>query len=388
MTARALALLLALLPGAAPAEPPPRVLVVYAAVSRELLLCDGEGRAVTRRLACLGLPRWALRVGATPDHLLLLDAERPAVLLLPLAGLRALARGGACDPRRPPLHRLALASRDPPYAGLLLGDRLYLSFFSGNRVELHRLRAGATPRLELERVTRFPAPENLGLSDLALHGGELVVAATGYRCFARHCPGGRFGAGRLFFLSPAGELRGPGIATANRNPAGLYTHAPTGVSYLLSAGELEGGHGSVERLLGARRLGPPLRLARGTATARAFPLGLRDVALLAFAGDRLTIIDSYRDRVRAALRFDGRVLHPVPPHRPVPDRRRADLQELLPLGGEEHLLLDSLGDQLVRLRYREHDASASVGSRTSLREGRQRVGPSWAFWLELARPGR
>ncbi|MFZ5786193.1 MAG: hypothetical protein ACOY3Y_07095, partial [Acidobacteriota bacterium] len=359
-----------------------------AAVSRELLLCDGEGRAVTRRLTCLGLPRWALRVGATREHLLLLDAERPAVLLLPLAGLRALASGGACDPQRPPVHRLALASRDPPYAGLLLGDRLYLSFFSSNRVELHRLRAGATPRLELERVVRFPAPENLGLSDLALHGGELVVAATGYRCFARHCPGGRFGEGRLFFLSASGEPRGPGLATANRNPAGLYTHAPTGVTYLLSAGELEGGHGSLERLLGSRRLGPPLRLARGAATARAFPLGLRDLALLAFAGDRLTIVDAYRDRLRAVLRFDGRALRAIPPHTPVPDRRRADLQDLVPLGGEEHLLLDSQNDQLVRLRYRERNASASVTARTPLRAGRARAGPSWAFWLERARPGR
>jgi hypothetical protein len=216
-----------------------------------------------------------------------------------------------------------------------------------------------------------------------------VVAATGYRCFARHCPGGRLGAPRLFFLPPGGERRAPfpSLRPSNRNPAGLYTHAPTGATYLISAGEFEGGHGSVERLSGPRGLGEALRLPRNAATARAFPLGLSSFAVLPFAGDRLYLIDAFRDRLRVVLRFDGRELAPVPASAAVPDRRRADLQGLLPISGEDHLLLDSLGEQLVRFRFRERDAAARVLGSTSLRIANRaaRVSPAWALWLSLDR---
>jgi hypothetical protein len=235
----------------------------------------------------------------------------------------------------------------------------------------------------------FAAEDNLGLSDIALGGRELLVAASGYRCFARDCPAGRLGAPRLFFLPLDGRATWPFVSRqpANRNAAGLYTHRATGRTYVISAGDYHAGHGSLQRVRRDRSLGREIRLPVNAAPHRAFPLSRREFVVLSFAGDHLFVIDADRDRLRRVLAFDGQRFVGRPDDGAVPDRKRAELRDLLPDPRAENVffIVDSLGQRLLHVRYREAEAMFDLVDVIPLKTPAFRSGPDWAVWLG---PGR
>src|SRR5436309_2553595 len=141
-------------------------------------------------------------------------------------------------------------------------------------------------------------------------GSTLLVTAAGYVCFERHCPGGRFRKPHLYFLDTRATMAPPfaEVEPANLNALSVVANPP----FVVNAGELEGGYGSLQRIRADRSLGPEIRLpaAAGPETAHAIAEGVLLVHQM--AGEHLFLVDTRADRLRAILRFDGRAFAPVP----------------------------------------------------------------------------
>jgi hypothetical protein len=376
------ALLLFVLLVAVPADrtssapnPPLQVLVLHNALRGDMTVVeDPGGDPRVRVLPCVRLGRWAINAGVRDGQLIALDTERRQLAVLDLGKLR----GARCAPgedfgiRRVPLHGGAL-----PYRGRLVGDRLFVSFFSENRLEVYHW-----PELAWERDVRFDAGENLGLSDMDADGSTLLVTAAGYVCFDRNCPGGRFRASHLYFIDTLGRLTPPfaEAVPANLNTLSVLADPP----YIVSAGDLEGGYGSLQRIRADRTLGAPIRLpvAAGPETAHNFGDGVLLVHQI--AGEHLFLVDTREDKLRAILRFDGHAFVNVPLDTKVlPERSSAELQDVLvdPRDPSRLFLIDMKGDRLVRARHRQGEWTLTVERVDSLATESFRSATQWMAWL-------
>lgn len=367
---------------------PARALVVYHARTRDLTLLTDPLRpdGPQRRLDCAGLPEWALRVGAREDQLVLLDARRPAILTVSREALRRIALGRArCDATVAPLAlRVPLAHGKTPYGGVLDGDRLFVSFFGDNLVEVYRF-ADGVPRWERDIV--FAASESLGLSDLVVRGDTLVVAGSGFICGGPHCPDGQFHDSTLFFVAPAASWPFPTLTPANHDGAGLYAHPDDGALWVLNAGDFAGGYGSLQRLVDEHRLGPELRLPRGAAPARALRLDARHFVVRQFAGEHLFVVDGVAGRLARIERLDEAAFTAVAPSvAALPERSASDVQDIVadPADGGRFWIVDSKRERLVRARFDAGAGALRFEGATSLggSGGGGRSGPSWAVWLD------
>ena len=114
--------------------------LVYGSLRPGLGLVDlGVAEPTLRWLSCLDLPPWAMRVGVREDALLLLDAPRHELLLVPLPLLRAAAAGRlACERPEPLVQRIRLDEPEMPYEALASGDDLFV-------LRLPHQRGGALP---------------------------------------------------------------------------------------------------------------------------------------------------------------------------------------------------------------------------------------------------
>jgi hypothetical protein len=363
----------------APLAPVPS-LVAYNAITGDLSLVDAPATATAARrtLPCGQLGRWAVRVGIHDDQLVALETLTRQIEVVPLEQLRRIRAGRErCEAAASIARRVPLHAGKIPYRGHVDGGRLYVSYFADNLVEVYRW-----PALTWERDIRFEASENLGLSDLQVADGALLVAATGYFCFARDCTG-RLHAPHLFSVSPGARWPFPEARPANANASGLYRHPPNGARYLINSGEYSRGYGSLQRILPGPALGPELRLPTNSAPALAVPLSATRFAVLPFTGDHLYVVDAAADRLVAALHLDGTRFERVDPAQPISDRAAADLQELLAVPGstDRFLLLDAKNDRLLQLRHHAADDTLEVTGTVSLATGAYRSGPQWAFWL-------
>lgn len=366
-------------------------LVISNAIAGDLSVLAASAPATTARaLPCFPLGRWAVRVGTAHGYLVTLDTERPAIVLTALEELRRVARGqAACAPGQDRVgRRVAIASRHVPYRGLVVGERLYVSYFGDNLVEVYDwVGAGepTPPDLRLAGAIHFSAAENLGLSDLAFRDGSLLVAANGYACFARDCPGGRLHASHLFFVppEPAAGTVFPEARPTNLNAAGLYTHR-TGALYVIAAGDFAAGYASLQRLEPDRALRPEIRLPGNAAAKAAFALGDALFAVLQFSGEHVFLIDAARDRLLRIQRFDGATFVDVPPATgALPDRAQADLQDVLvdPADPGRAYVIDGKGERLVQVAVDTAGASLRVTAITSLGTSAYRRFPQWGLWL-------
>jgi hypothetical protein len=364
-------------------EPRPD-LAVYNAVSGQISVVRGLGtRPALTSYSCLRLGRWNVRVAVRDGYLITLDTESRTLHAVLLETVRALGSGRAtCHPGENQVAlSLALRSGEVPYRALLHGDRLYVDYFGQNLVEVYAW--SPRPEIAFLREIRFPHPRPLGLSDLAVEGDELVVAAAALTCFSRHCPDESYAAPQVYFVPlEAGGMRSfPGVQPENVNASGLYRHPASGALYVIKTGNYRGGHGSLQRLLPGRRLGSELVLPAGAAPARAFPLDADTFLLLQMSGEHVFLVDARQDRLKAPLRFDGRSFV-APPPGPVPDRAAADFQDLLadPIAPDRFHLVDSRGDRLVTVRFTP-PARLEVVATLSLKTAAFRTGPAWALWL-------
>lgn len=358
----------------------PPWLVVYESLGQDLLLLGPpvDGGGARRRLACLDLPRWAVRVGEADDRLLVLDPTpaHPSLLVVDLEALRRIAAGKAtCDGAHPPLARVALHAGKVPYRALVVGDAIYVSYFGERFVERYRWRARGGEPVEFDRALPFVG-DDLGLSDLALVGDKLAVAASGFRCFGPRCPQGHFAPGRVFIVD-GGTMRA--VAPANVNSAGLYRHVD-GTSFVISAGDYAGGYGSVQRLAADGTLGREIRLPPGCAAGSARSLDARHFVVLQMSGEHVFIVDAAAESLRRALRFDGSRFVEVSATAPLPDRAAADFQDVVS-DGARLFFVDSKGERLVVARFHAGDATLGVERVEPLGDERFRVAPNWAFWL-------
>ena len=375
----------------AAARPARPWLLVYNAVSHDVtMLADPErpsGARVT--LDCLALPPWALRVGVHGDALVLLDPAKPApaILTLSMAALaRAAEREAPCAearPRRTPLH-----STELPYHGLLAGDRLYIDYFSGNLVEAYSPTGGdgaGPPSWRLDFSMPFTHPESLGLSDMAVVGNALVVAATGYFCYAPHCPDGHFRAPRLFFADAAGAAHAPfpEARPANINSSGLYRD-PSGALFVINTGDYSGGYGSLQKVRDDRSFGPEIRLPRTSAPGSAWPLAGGLFAVLQFSGEHVFLVDAAGERLRKILRFDGNDFVELPlDTAALPDRSSSDFQDVVadPASPTRFFFVDAKRQQLLHVELDVAQAALRVLGATPLGTSAFRASPSWAVWL-------
>jgi hypothetical protein len=382
----AAALYLAKSHGPARSTPSRPWLFVYNAVAHDATLLADPARADGPRvtLDCLELPEWALRVGVHGDELVLLDPKQFSILTLSTSALRRAAEGdapcSAARPRRVPLHAAQV-----PYRGLLDGDRLYVSYFSGNLVEVYASTGGAGPGWKLESELRFPASENLGLSDLAVTGGQLAVAATGYFCYSRVCPEGHFRPPRVLFADLHGATHGPfpEARPANINSSGLYLD-PSGALFVINSGDYGGGYGSVQRLHPDRTVGPEIRLPRAAAPGSAHALGGGLFAVLQFSGEHLFVVDGAGERLRRILRFDGKGFVDLPlDTAQLPDRSASDLQDVVPdpASPNAFFVVDAKREMLLHVAFDAPSASLRLMSTTPLAGSGFRTSPAWAVWL-------
>jgi hypothetical protein len=335
---------------------------------------DPAGEPRTRVLPCVRLGRWGIYVGVRDGQLVSLDTENRQLTVVDLGKLRHAhcAPGEDIGLRTVPVHGGAL-----PYRGLLVGDRLFVSFFSENRLEVYRW-----PDLAWERDVRFDAAENLGLSDMDADGATLLVTAAGYVCFERDCPGGRFRDSHLYFIDTSGPLVPPfaEVVPANHDTLSVLADPP----YVVSAGELEGGYGSLQRIRPDRTLGVPIRLPVAAGPEKAHDLGDGAVVVHQMAGEHLFLIDTREDRLQAILRFDGNAFVSVPlDTESLPERSSAELQDVLvdPQDPGRLFLVDMKGDRLVRARRRPGEWTLTVERVDSLATESFRSATQWTVWL-------
>jgi hypothetical protein len=335
---------------------------------------DPAGNPRFTVLPCAQLGRWAVYAGERDGQLVALDTERRQLAALDLGKLR----GARCPfaeelaVRRVPLHGGAV-----PYRGRFVGDRLFVSFFSENRIEVYRW-----PDLSWERDIRFEASENLGLSDMDTDGSTLLVTATGYVCFERHCRGGRFRGSHLYFIDTRTAMTPPfpEAVPANLNTLSVLANPP----YLVSAGDLEGGYGSLQRIKDDHTLGAPIRLPTAAGPETAHYLGDDVLLVHQMAGEHLFLIDTRTDTLRAILRFDGHAFLTVPlDTKALPERSAAELQDVAidPHDRGRLFLVDMKGDRLVVARHTPGDWTLTVERVDSLATESFRAATQWTSWL-------
>jgi hypothetical protein len=358
-------------------------LLVYNAVAKDALLVadPANGGTVRRPVQCLGLPRWALRVGIADDRLVVLDPDAiaPALLLVDLEALRRVADGAACDPRA--VTRIPLHTRKQPYRAILAGAALYVSYFGENLVDEYQWRAGAPPEVRWRRSLSF-AGRDLGLSDLAIADGKLAVAGSGFFCYGKNCPQGHFRDPRLFVVDVAAATPAPAaLPAANLNAAGLYRHGD-GSLWVIEVGDYAGGHSSLQRLEGGA-LGAELRLPTNAGAAAARTLDDAHFAVLQMSGEHVFVVDSAHRRLARVLRFDGTRFVEASATAPLPDRSAADLQDLVAdvHAADRFFFVDGKGERLVQVRWDAKSQSFVVLATIALGDGRFRTSPAWAVWL-------
>jgi hypothetical protein len=376
--ARCLFALLALAPAcraSSTRDRPAAALLVHNALRGDVTVVEDVAGAPTLRvLPCVQLGRWAVRVDVKDGELVALDTERRALTAVDLASLRAArcTAGEHTATRSVPLNSGAV-----PYRAKFVGNRLFVSFFSENRLEVYRW-----PDLSFERDVRFEAKENLGLSDMDADGSTLLVTAAGYVCFERDCPAGRFRASHLYFIDTRAALTPPfpEATPANLNTLSVLAHPP----YVVSAGDLEGGYGSLERIRADRTLGSPIRLPVAAGPETAHDLGDGVVLVHQMAGEHLFLIDAREDTLRAILRFDGHDFVQVPlDSKELPERSSAELQDVLvdPKDSGRLYLVDMKGDRLVRARHRPREWTLTVERVDSLATESFRTATQWTAWV-------
>lgn len=367
----------------------PGQLFVYNAVSGDASVALDPGGDQFRLIPLpeLKLGRWNVRIGVSGDALLMLDTEGKRLHALDLDWVRRRAQGAAVPLAAAGLRSLPLHAEFVPYRAAMRGDRIWVDYFSGNRIEAYRWQAGGGFSYLGEHV--LPAQRALGLSDLLLHRGRLLVAASGLSCLARLCPKETAPDPRVFAFAldaePVGALAAE-LHPANVNAAGLYMHPGNGAVFVLNAGEYRGGYSSIQRLRDDGRLGPEIRLARNAGAARAFPLDARTCVILQFSGEHAFLFDTQYDRVLARLRFDDKgkrfVTLAADPDAPLSERPRSDLQDVVP--DPEHTercyMVDSKREQLLHVAFRA-PSTLELLSTASLRTAAFRSSPSWAVWL-------
>ncbi len=229
---------------------------------------------------------------------------------------------------------------------------------------------------------RFDATENLGLSDMDADGATLLVTAAGYVCFDRDCPGGRFHDSHLYFIDTRGPLTPPFAEAlpANQNTLSVLADPP----YVVSAGNLDGGYGSLQRVHADHTLGAPIRLPMASGPETAHNLGDGALIVHQMAGEHLFLIDTREDRLRAILRFDGHAFVTVPLEtESLPERSSAELQDVLvdPKDPGRLVLVDMKGDRLVRARRRPGEWTLTVERVDSLATESFRSATQWGAWL-------
>lgn len=352
----------------------PPWLVVYEALGQDLVLLgppvDGEGPLT--RVGCEKLPRWALRAGELHDRMIVLDPTpaSPSLLLIDLERLRRVAAGRARCEEAPLWTRVALHAGKVPYRGLVAGDLVWVSYFGERFVERYRWRRGT---LAYDGTLTLDG-DDLGLSDLALVGDQLAVAASGYRCYGQDCPRGHFAPGRVFLVGSAGTRV---AAPANVNSAGLYRHVD-GTTFVISAGDYAGGHGSVQRLAADGTLGREILLPPGSAAGSAHALDARHFVVLQMSGEHLFVVDAAGESLVRALRFEGARFVDVSPTASLPDRASADFQDVVG-DGDRLLFVDSKGERLIVARFA--GGTLAVERIRPLGDARFRMAPNWAFWI-------
>jgi hypothetical protein len=357
------------------AAPSTAALLVHNALRGDLTLVeDLAGTPRLRVLPCASIGKWALPAALRDGQLVALDTERRQLAVIKLSGVRQARclAGEDLVTKRVPLHGGGV-----PYRGKLVGERLFVSYFSENRLEVYHW-----PDLTWERDVRFDAAENLGLSDMDADGQTLLVTATGYVCFERHCPQGRFHASHLYFLDTRGPLTPPFREARPKNLNTLSVAARPG--YVVSAGELEGGYGSLQRLRPDGTLGAEIKLPKGSGPETIHLL--HDGALLVhqMAGEYLFLVDPQNDRLRAILRFDGKAFVSVATDvGELPDRSSAELQDVIvdPRDPDRLFIVDMKGDRLVRARRKSGEWTLAVERVDSLANEAFRSATQWMAWL-------
>jgi len=330
----------------------------------------------------LGLGAWAQRVGTKDDHVIVLDVMGHALKIVPLDGLRTVVSSGA-EPsgvRTVPLHTDELA-----FGALLHEDILFVSFFSGNSVEMYRWvprRDGQTPDLAYLRRLEFGSETALGLSGMAVVGDSLFIAGSGWVCRSPNCSK-RFDRPHLFVvdLRSDGTAPFPDVTPANVNPVGLFVHGPDSKLFLINSGDSENGYSSLQRVGRDGTLGPEIRLPANARVNSAFDLGHGAFGLLQMSGEYLFVIDAGRERLAGFYRFDGeRFVAMTQQGAPIPDRSLAILHDTLtdPASPGRFYVIDTKGRRLIHAGYDAVRGIETLGV-TPL-PGTQT--PSWGVWLE------
>jgi hypothetical protein len=354
---------------------PSGALVVHNALRGDLTLVeDPAGEAKKRVLPCAQIGRWAVEGPSRDGKLVALDTEKHQLALVDLGKVQSArcAPGEDLVTKRVPLHGGAV-----PYRARLVGDRLFVSFFSENRLEVYRF-----PDLAWERDVRFDATENLGLSDMDADGSTLLVTAAGYVCFERHCPGGHFRKPHLYFLDTRAAMAPPFVEAEPTNVNALSVLADP--PYVVSAGDLEGGYGSLQRIRADRTLGPEIRLPAAAGPETAHPIADGVIVVHQMAGEHLFFIDTREDKLRAILRFDGHAFVKVPLEtKELPERTSAEIQDLLvdPKDPSLLYLVEMKSDRFVRARFRPKEWALDVEKVVSLSTESFRSATQWMVWL-------
>lgn len=369
-------------------QPAPRgVLFVYNSVSGDASLVRGLGSAKASlvELPALKLGRWNVRIGVLDDYLLTLDTEAYRVHAISLEWVRKQVSGAGELPAEA-LHTSPLRAGVVPYRAVIHRDRIFVDYFSANRLEIYRWHR-ATAALEYLDELVLPSDKPLGLSDLAIRGDQLWVAASGIRCLKRICPKESKPDPHVFSFRLEPEPLGKRVANlrpSNANAAGLYLHPATGAVYVLNAGDYRAGYSSIQRIRSNGTLTREVRLAPNAGAARAYPLDARTFVILQFSGEYAFVFDAVEDRVLATLRFDGKSFVAVTADAPLSERFKSDLQDVLPDTADtgRFLIVDSKREQLLHIAF-QPPSRLELLNVTSLRTTAFRASPSWLVWLPV-----
>jgi hypothetical protein len=363
------------------------LLIYNGATGDASLLTDTIGQPRRRTLPCVSFGRFAQRVGVYQGDVVALDTVGNAIARLALAQVDAIARGEArCEAGHNLVRSTKVHGGHVPYRGLFVGDRLYVSYFSDNLVEEYQM--DGEPRFV--RDIPFAAGENLGLSEMAAVGRTLMVTAAGYHCFKRDCPDGRFHASRLLFVDldrPVAPF--PEVRPAELNTCGIRS-LDAERTFIVNAGDLQGGRSSVQRLDAKRTLHDQIPLPRAAGASSIHALSPATLAVLQMSGEHLFLIDATTEKLVRTLRFDGQTLAEAPAADVLPERSQANLQDLIgdPQKADRFYLVDEKGERLLHLRFHETDRTLELLRVTSLATDAFHAGPTWGVFLDAANAGR
>jgi len=343
-------------------------------------------------LPCFDLHKWNSLVSTKDGYLVVLDMNEAAIKIISLNFISKVAsgeeecnRGGIArkvDLGSEFLFTPAIGTFDPQ------GERLYVSHFSGNVIQVFRwvTDANSVPNLILEQRYEFSNGGKKGLSGIVVVDDALYVADKSWDCIGKlECDYSQPMIHVIEKISSSSKSKKSfDLFPSTVNTLGFYQHLPSGSLYFLNGGD-KGNASSIQKILDSHSLGKEIKFPANANIGRTtISLNARYFAVLQLSGDHIFIIDVVTDQLVSISYFDGKGFIQISPEtNKLRERNFASIYSMTPDPNVSNtwLLMDSKNEQLVKVYYDSTTQKFISLDQVSLSNSESSLFPSWSFWL-------